>query len=140
VTLTGLSSETFAKAVSNCHNMYTKMLDYFPADAINTWQSTTYEGHAAVDLHACYFTMRKNAPNEANIPFTDGVDPDGALSVRGQSLPAFLFFRLFRQSEPNRQLPSAVLLTERTVEAQPLLLQPPLHFRHCRKRLPHVPF
>jgi len=81
VTLTGLSSETFAKAVSNCHNMYTKMLDYFPADAINMWQSTTYEGHAAVDLHARYFTMRKNAPNEANIPFTDGVDPDGALSA-----------------------------------------------------------
>jgi len=82
VTLTGLSSETFvAKAVSNCHNMYTKFFDYFPADAMNMWQSTMYERHTAVDLHTRYFTMRKNAPNEANILFMDGVDPDGVLST-----------------------------------------------------------
>lgn len=39
-----------------------------------------YEGHVAIDIHARYFTQRKNAPNEQNLPFADGVDPDGTLA------------------------------------------------------------
>jgi hypothetical protein len=60
--------------------------------------------------------------------------------VRGHSLPTFRLFQLFQHSNPNHQPSSAVLLIERTAEAQPPLSQPSPNFQHCRKTLPHVPF
>ena len=39
-----------------------------------------YEGYTAIDFNARYFTTRRDAPNEENLPFADGVDPDGTLA------------------------------------------------------------
>ena len=80
VTLTGLSTEAFRKASLACEQILTGMMNHFPENSMSKWQTAVYEGHVAIDIHACYFTLRKNAPNEQNLPFADGVDPDGILA------------------------------------------------------------
>ena len=80
VTLTGLSSESFNRAASACEDIYAKMSTHFPIGFINHWQNTLYEGHAATDFNARYFTARNDAPNEVNLPFGHGVDPNGVLA------------------------------------------------------------
>jgi hypothetical protein len=114
-------------------------------DTTHTWFGSIVMGSQLTDRHtpprpstSQHTTSTDNSPDKFFRDYCQQSEDEH--DVRGQSLPTFPFFRFFRQSEPNRQLPSAVLLTEHTAEAQPLLLQPPLHFRHCRKRLPHVPF
>ena len=57
-----------------------KMGTQFPEGTTNMWQSTLYEGHIAIDVHARYFTACKTAPKEANLSFSQGVNPDGVLS------------------------------------------------------------
>jgi hypothetical protein len=87
VTLTGLSTEKFAKAAEACVSIYEKMSSHFPEDKIGKWENTTYEGHIATTFSARYFTNRHNAPNEASLPFLAGVDPDGVLAgLRRQDL------------------------------------------------------
>lgn len=81
MTLTGLSSETFVKAIANLDEAFAMMRLPFPDESVSSWQPATYEGHIAVDIHTRYFTMRKSAPNEKNLPFMNGVDPDEVLST-----------------------------------------------------------
>jgi len=59
--------------------MFSAMRSIFSDDATNIWQTTSYEGHTAIDIHARYFTVRKDAPKEPNLPFSQGVDPEGTL-------------------------------------------------------------
>jgi hypothetical protein len=56
------------------------MTAHFPDGKINNWENTTYEGHIATDFNARYFTNRNSARSEANLPFLEGVDPDGVLA------------------------------------------------------------
>jgi len=87
VTLTGLSTETFAKAVENCNIIFSDMRAKFLEETTAPWQCGTYEGHATIDAHTRYFSLRKEAPTEQNQPFWQGVDPDGVLSkLRKQDL------------------------------------------------------
>jgi hypothetical protein len=87
ITLTGLSTESYGKAALACESIYAKMSDHFPAKSMTHWQNTLYEGHVATDFNARYFTTRKGSPQEANLSFLDGVDPDGILAgLRGQDL------------------------------------------------------
>ena len=80
VTLTGLSSSTFKEAVTTCAAIFSTIQANFPDQSVNAWQPATYEGHLAIDSHSRYFTIRKHAPNECNLAFLDGVDPDNVLS------------------------------------------------------------
>lgn len=80
VRLTGLSTEVFDKAVLVCKEVLTDMKIHFPDNSMSKWQTATYEGHVALDIHTRYFTPRKTAPNEQNLPFADGVDPHGVLA------------------------------------------------------------
>jgi hypothetical protein len=87
VTLTGLSTGGFEKAASICTDIYAKMSGYFPEDKMNHWENATYEGHSATNFSARYFTSRADAKHEANLPFLEGVDPDGVLEkLRRQDL------------------------------------------------------
>jgi hypothetical protein len=87
VTLTGLSTEAFAAAASACEEISTTMRAHFPEEATNAWQNGLYEGHITIDFNARYFTLRKNAPTEANLPFSEGIDPHGILAaIRKQDL------------------------------------------------------
>lgn len=54
---------------------------------MNHWQNALYEGHIATEFNSRYFTARKDAPNEENLPFGEGVDPNGDLaSIRKHDL------------------------------------------------------
>lgn len=81
VTLTGLSSDIFQKAITNLREILTTITGHFPDDSVNHWEPATYEGHLALDIHTRYFTSRRNAPNETSLPFMKGVDPDGILAL-----------------------------------------------------------
>jgi hypothetical protein len=75
------------KAAAACSTIYTQMASIFPDGKVFKWENTTYEGHIATDFNARYFTNRSNARNEANLPFLEGVDPDGVLAeLRGHDL------------------------------------------------------
>jgi len=80
VRITGLSTEEFHKAADACMHIRTKMATNIPGGTMNPWQDTVYEGHAALDFNARYFTTRKSAPMEINLSFGSGVDPDGVLA------------------------------------------------------------
>ena len=87
VTLTGLSTDPFSKATSTCDAIYAMLLTHFPDGSMINWENTMYEGHIATNFSARYFTNRNLARNEVNLPFGDGVDPNGVLAnVRGQDL------------------------------------------------------
>lgn len=59
----------------------------FPEGTIHKWENSHYEGHIATEFNARYFTNRSNAKNESNLPFLEGVDPDGVLAeLRGHDL------------------------------------------------------
>ena len=79
VMLTGLSLETFAKAIANLDEAFAMMRSPFPDELVSSWQPTMYEGHVTVDIHTRYFTIWKSAPNEKNLPFMNGIDPDKVL-------------------------------------------------------------
>jgi len=81
VTLTGLSTESFDRAASACEAIYAKMSAHFLVGSVNHWENTVYEGHAATDFNARYFTRCNDTPNEGNLTFGDGVDPDGVLGM-----------------------------------------------------------
>ena len=54
---------------------------------LDAWQAGTYEGAAALDLSARYFTPRQNSTYERGQSFAAGVDPNGILAeLRGQGL------------------------------------------------------
>lgn len=85
--LTGLSTEAFDKAAVACTMAYDMFSAQFPPESTFPCQTTVYEGHPAIDFNARYFTKRSDAPNEGNLPFEGGVDPDGILEkLRGQDL------------------------------------------------------
>ena len=87
ISLTGLLTEPFSRAASACEGVYAKMSAHFPPDSVTHWENTFYEGHISTDFNARYFTTRKGAPMEENLPFLEGVDPDGILAgLRGQDL------------------------------------------------------
>jgi hypothetical protein len=82
VTVTSLSTETFAKAAKASENIYAMIKDHFPEGKMDHWENTVYEGHVASDYNARYFSNRSAARNEANLLFLGGVDPAGVLAGR----------------------------------------------------------
>ena len=74
--LMGFSTDPFRKAISACKEIHMKM---GTQGTTNMWQSTLYEGHIAIYVHARYFMAYKTAPKEENLSFSEGVDPDGVL-------------------------------------------------------------
>jgi len=53
------------------------MATTFPEGALNTWQPSIYKGHKALDVHTQYFTVHRHAPDERNLAFGDGINPEG---------------------------------------------------------------
>lgn len=80
VTLTGLGSATFQKGVDNVAHTFITFMNNFPDGKVESWQSTMFEGHVALDMHARYLTERRLAPQESHIEYGYMVDPDGVLS------------------------------------------------------------
>ena len=74
-------------AVEQCKSIYEAIQSCFPPGKLNEWGPSRYEGHDALDANARYFTARKYAPDEANLPFSPGVDTNGILpNMRGMDL------------------------------------------------------
>jgi hypothetical protein len=68
-------------------SIYAKMGSIFPEGTMQKWENSSYEGHIATEFNARYFTNRSDTQNEANLPFLEGVDPDGVLAeLRGHDL------------------------------------------------------
>lgn len=81
VTLTGLSTATFQQGVNNVAHAYMMFMNNFPDGIIESWQTSMFEGHVALEMYARYFTERRLAPQESHLEYGYMVDPDGVLSA-----------------------------------------------------------
>lgn len=57
-----------------------RFINFFPEDKVEHWQPSNFSPHLAIDAHTRYFTERRQAPQETNIPFGPMVDPNGLLA------------------------------------------------------------
>lgn len=80
MTITGLGSKSFDSGMDNIVKAYMRFINHFPEDKVEHWQPSTLYPYAAIDVSSRYFTERKVAPQEENIPFGPMVDPNGVLA------------------------------------------------------------
>ncbi|EAU82077.1 hypothetical protein CC1G_09679 [Coprinopsis cinerea okayama7 len=86
VKLTGFGSDSFAMGCHAVKQMVDKLRQHLKvaSDCITGAEEKMYEGDAALDFHARYFTDRELIPHEKHIPFNDFVDPNHILEdLRG---------------------------------------------------------
>lgn len=57
----------------------TKYQDHLKTRVVLPFNFLPYEGYSCIEAHARYFTDRHLVPYDKNIPFFDGVDPQGTL-------------------------------------------------------------
>ena len=79
VSITGMSSPTFEKAVGAVHEFYGKFDRHFPQGQLEDWSQATYKDHSALDISNRYLTPKRDAPTAESIPFSKVVDPHGIL-------------------------------------------------------------
>ncbi|KAJ7032845.1 hypothetical protein C8F04DRAFT_1184546 [Mycena alexandri] len=79
ITVGGLGDATFGQSIKNLDNVCYKLSVQFPEGSVDNWAATT-EDHGEMLQAACrYFTMGKNTPAEAKVPFASNVDPQKVL-------------------------------------------------------------
>ncbi|KDR65148.1 hypothetical protein GALMADRAFT_232988 [Galerina marginata CBS 339.88] len=80
-TITGLGSEAFNKLHENIELIFMAFANTFPADSLDGWQGSGFNGLKAVDFHARYFDRRGPATDESeDIPFSPLEDPEEVLA------------------------------------------------------------
>lgn len=79
-TITGLGTKLFDSGVDNIAKAYMWFINHFPEDAVEHWQPSALYPHSAIDVSSRYFTEKKVAPHEVNIPFGPMVNPNGILA------------------------------------------------------------
>ena len=78
MTLVGLGSPTFEKAVQNVAEIYGYFDRHTEIGELESFQLTR-NGEAILDVSNRLFTPRKDAPKMRAVPFADGVDRYGNL-------------------------------------------------------------
>jgi hypothetical protein len=79
VTITGLGTPTFEKAVEVAQEVYEVLKREFPEGQLEGWTASNFRGHYALGISNRYFTPIKDAKDMAHIPFDSVVDPRGIL-------------------------------------------------------------
>ena len=79
VTLTGLGSDLFDKAVTNCAKIHDLFRECLPEGKLLPWRTDTSDGHIVLHMHSRYFTHKRYANLHDVQEFEPGVDVDGQL-------------------------------------------------------------
>ncbi|RXW11458.1 hypothetical protein EST38_g14397 [Candolleomyces aberdarensis] len=80
VRITGLGLEEFGVGVKNLERIHEVIGKAIRGKGLQDMQFVPYEGHAALDSHARYFTDRSHAPHETNQAFPSVIDPYNVLA------------------------------------------------------------
>jgi hypothetical protein len=80
ITLTGLGTPTFDKAIQSAQEIYAEYQRLFTEDKLEQWNPADYAGHDALDASNRYLTPKRDAPNMDSIPFQTSVDPHDILA------------------------------------------------------------
>ena len=85
LSLTGLGSPTFDKAVRTARDVYEQFDRQFTAGKLENWTTSSYSGMLALDMSNRYFTPKQDAPAMEHIAFPKEVDPSGILEGMAKS-------------------------------------------------------
>ena len=80
ITLSGLGSVSFAKAIQSIHDIHGVFSRTFRDGSLEEWLPNQFEGYGAIDAANRFFTPRSQAKTEEISPFSNVVDPDGILT------------------------------------------------------------
>ena len=82
VMLTGLSSPEFNDALASIHAIEDLFRQQVTEGTMERWVSSTFQGHASIDIANWYFTPHNQAlQHDHQVPFSVVVDPDHILSM-----------------------------------------------------------
>jgi hypothetical protein len=79
ITITGLGTPTFEKAIETAQEIYEMYKRQFEEGRLEAWSAGDFQGHRTLSPSNRYFTPRKDAPCMEHIPFDRLVDPNGIL-------------------------------------------------------------
>jgi len=79
VTITGLGSPSFKKGVENLNHILLMFANTFPDDKLNAWQYTEFQSWPAIECYTRYYTEKRLAPQEPDVPFDTLTDPESVL-------------------------------------------------------------
>ncbi|KAJ7017409.1 hypothetical protein C8F04DRAFT_1200635 [Mycena alexandri] len=78
-TVGGLGDATFGQSIKNLDDVCYKLSVQFPEGSVDNWAATTGDHGETLKATCRYFTMGKNTPAEAKVPFASNVDPQKVL-------------------------------------------------------------
>ena len=85
VSVTGLGTPTFGRAVETAREIFERFERQFASGTLEGWDPVSHYGHSALNMTNRYLTPKKDAPDMEHIPFTKDVDPYGILENMAKS-------------------------------------------------------
>ncbi|KAJ7017751.1 hypothetical protein C8F04DRAFT_978602, partial [Mycena alexandri] len=79
ITVGGLGDTTFGQSIKILDDVCYKLSVQFPEGSVDNWAATTGDHGETLKATCRYFTMGKNTPVEAKVPFASNVDPQKVL-------------------------------------------------------------
>ncbi|KAF8874592.1 hypothetical protein BD779DRAFT_1408722, partial [Infundibulicybe gibba] len=79
ITITGLGSPTFERALNGARQLFGLFDCHFAEGKLEPWGMGTHEDYTALEFGNRYFTLKKDAPGMVEVPFGPGVDSHGIL-------------------------------------------------------------
>jgi hypothetical protein len=77
--LTGFGADQTEACIDGIQSLFRFFEQVLPADSIEVWSPSLFDGHKAIDTGNRFFTDRHNLSNHEMVPFKSSVDPDRIL-------------------------------------------------------------
>jgi hypothetical protein len=77
--LTGFGADKLQSCIEGIQAIVHIFKKVLPANTLDEWTSTLFDGHDAIDMGNRLFTDRHDQSNHELVPFKLSVDPDGIL-------------------------------------------------------------